>query len=186
MRCRQHAPRTAEPLPAALSSAPAVAAGDVKPPYESLQLGLLCCLPRLISFNYLSPFPPLSLSRILRFFQVMIFLLSPKPRLPLPVCLQLPSLLPAPSLSPLLFSTSSSLHAALLPAPPALCRLPLALFLHFPHPTAVAVLRPLPALLLAVFAAGAGAAGVPARPGDAGFFPVTGCFAPPALSQEMP
>lgn len=47
----------------------------------------------------------------------MIFLLSPKPRLPLPVCLQLPSLLPAPSLSPLLFSTSSSLHAALPPAP---------------------------------------------------------------------
>lgn len=32
------------------------AGGDVEPQYESLQLGLFCCLPRLISFNYLSPF----------------------------------------------------------------------------------------------------------------------------------
>lgn len=78
------------------------AGGDVKPQYESLQLGLFCCLPRLISFNYLSPFCFLfffSPSQILGFFHVIIFFLSPQLRLALPVCLQLPSLFPVlPSL----------------------------------------------------------------------------------------
>lgn len=65
------------------------AGGDVKPQYESLQLGLFCCLPRLISFNYLSPFCFLfffSPSQILGFFHVIIFFLSPQLRLALPVC----------------------------------------------------------------------------------------------------
>lgn len=74
------------------------AAGDVEPQRKSLQLGLFCCLPRLISFNYLSPFLSPSPSQILGFFQVMILLLSPQPWLALPVCLQLPTLLLLPSL----------------------------------------------------------------------------------------
>lgn len=158
-----------------------VAAGDVEPLYESLQLGLLCCLPRLISFNYLSPFfSLLSLSQILGFFQVMIFFLSAKLRLPLPVCLQLPSLLPTPSLSPLLFSTRSSLHAALPPAPPALC-LPASFLLLF---FSIFLIRwllpfsvPTPALLPAVLTAGPGDAGVPACPRDVAL-PHHGLFYP--------
>lgn len=75
------------------------ASGAAEPRCESLQLGLFCCLPCLISFNDLSPsFPPPS--QIPACFQVVIPFLSPQRRVPLPGCLQSPSLLPVlPSLS---------------------------------------------------------------------------------------
>lgn len=153
------------------------AGGDVEPQYESLQLGLFCCLPRLISFNYLLPFlfffSP-SPSQILSFFQVIIFLLSPQPRLALPVCLQLPSLLPAPSISPLLFSTRSSLHTVLPAAPPPAVCLPGSFFLGFFFWLffsilltwmTIAFLHPIPGTVLAVCTAGARSLAVIPHPG---------------------
>lgn len=112
------------------------AGGDVEPHYESLQLGLFCCLPRLISFNYLLPFFFFSSFPNPRFLSSDYFLPLP-PAAAGSACLlaiTVPS--PSPSVSPLLFSTRSSLHAALLAAPPSSLpawQLFLVPFLHFSH-----------------------------------------------------
>lgn len=142
------------------------AGGDVEPQYESLQLGLFCCLPRLISFNYLLPFlfffSP-SPSQILSFFQVIIFLLSPQLRLALPVCLQLPSLLPAPSiLSPFVLHQIIPSHRS----PGCTPQLPGSFFFVFGGGgwlffsilltwMTIAFLHPIPGTVLAVCTAGA-------------------------------
>lgn len=155
MLCQQHIPaRRCHSRPPFLLRQEE-AAGDVEPQCKSLQLGLFCCLPRLISFNYLSPFLSPSPSQILGFFQVMIFPPLP-PAVAGSACLPAITDPSAPSISPLLFSTRSdhpfSLLSWLHPA-----RLPGSLFfvlsLIFPTWMAVAPLRPIPGVVLAVFAA---------------------------------